>query len=150
MLQQRKELERKLQELEILEREFLSGMKNKTVKTSSLLVAPTISSVFEYIEKQKQKGDIPSEIRKDLIEKILNEKRCICGNIICEGTDAHDLILKWLNRTSDVTAQDAALNLWRFLSDIQNHFEDVESQIQNDLIAYSINHNDIFIHTGKD
>lgn len=149
LLDKRKRLEDTLQQLEQQAHEHLSGMKGHVVKAASLLVAPTIFGVFEHIEKQKQKGDIPSEIRKDLIEKILSEKRCICGNDICEGTDAHSRILNWLNRTTDVTTQDAALNLWRYLSDVQGHFGDDASQVENRLIAYGNIRNDILSTRSK-
>lgn len=118
-------------------------MRDLTAKASSLLVAPTVMRVFENIEQQKQKGEIPSEIRKDLIERILSEKRCICGNEICEGTESHARILEWKDRTSDVTIQDAALNLWRHLSDVQGRFGDDASQVENRLVVYGNIRNEI-------
>lgn len=136
LLERRKTLEQSLQGLEQQAKEHLSGMKDITSKAASLLVAPTVMSVFKHIEEQKQKGEIPSEIRKDLIERILAEKLCICGSEVSEGTDAHARIMEWRNRTSDVTIQDAALNLWRYLSDVQGHFGDDASQVENRLLAY--------------
>ena len=149
LLERRKTLEQIMQQLEQQATEQLSGMKSQTVKAARLLIAPTVFGVFEHIEKQKQKGDIPSEIRKDLIEKILSEERCICGNDVCEGTEAHARILAWLNRTADVTTQDAALSLWRDLSDMQSHLGDDASQIENCLIAYGNIRNDILSTRSK-
>lgn len=149
LLEKRKALEQKLQQLEQQANEHLSIMKNQPVKAASLLVAPTVFNVFEHIEKQKQKGDIPSEIRKDLIERILSEKRCICGNDILEGTDAHAQILQWLSRTTDVTIQDTALNVWRYLSDIKSHFGDDATHIENRLVAYSNIRHDILSTRAK-
>lgn len=142
-LEKRKALEQNLQGLEQQAKEHLAGMRDLTAKAASLLVAPTVMQVFENIEQQKQKGEIPSEIRKDLIEKILSEKRCICGSEICEGTESHARIVEWKNRTSDVTVQDAALNLWRYLSDVQGHFSDDASQVENRLVEYGNIRNDI-------
>lgn len=142
-LEKRKTLEQNLQGLEQQAKEHLAGMRDLTAKAASLLVAPTVMQVFESIEQQKQKGEIPSEIRKDLIEKILSEKRCICGSEICEGTESHARIVEWKNRTSDVTVQDAALNLWRYLSDVQGHFSDDASQVENRLVEYGNIRNDI-------
>lgn len=142
-LEKRKALELNLQGLEQQAKEHLAGMRDLTAKAASLLVAPTVMQVFESIEQQKQKGEIPSEIRKDLIEKILLEKRCICGSEICEGTESHARIMEWKHRTSDVTVQDAALNLWRYLSDVQGHFSDDASQVENRLVEYGNIRNDI-------
>jgi len=136
LLEKRKALEETLKEMEQQAKEQLSSMKSLTVKTASLLVAPTVVNVFKHIEQQKQKGEIPSEIRRDLIERILAEKRCICDRDICEGTTAHARILEWRDRTSDATIQDAALDLWRYLSDVQGHFGDDASQVENRLLEY--------------
>ena len=124
LLERRKSLEQELSELEQQAAEALSEMKNLVCKASALIVAPTVISVYEHIDHQKQKGEIPSEIRRDLIERILEEKLCICGSSVCEGSDAYTHIIEWLKRTSDVSTQDAALNLWRYSSEVRNHFSD--------------------------
>jgi len=143
LLDRRKHLEQDLQYLQQQSAEIITGMKSLTIKAASLLVSSTVNKIFTHIEKQKQKGEIPSEIRKDLIEKILLENRCICGNDVCKGTEAYDRILKWKDRTTDVTIQDSALNLWRFLSEINNHFEDDATQVEKSLVAYGNLRNDI-------
>jgi len=134
LLEKRRSLEKELQDLEQQRDEALNEMRNLVLKTTALIVAPTVINVFAHIEKQKQRGEIPSEIRRDLIERIITEQRCICGNEICEGTDAYSHIIAWLKRTSDVSTQDAALNLWRYLAEVRNHFSDdadlVEKQLQ--------------------
>jgi DNA sulfur modification protein DndD len=136
LVEKRKMIEQMLQNLEQQAKEQLSKMKDMAVKASALLVSSTIIKVFQHIDQQKQKGEIPSEIRKDLIERILSEHRCICGNEICEGIGSYDHIIEWKNRTSDTATQDSALNLWRFLSGIQGNFEDDVSQIENRLMTY--------------
>lgn len=136
LLERRKALEQELHDLEQQATEALTEMKNLVCKASALIVAPTVINVFEYIESQKQKGEIPSEIRRDLIERILEEKRCICGSAICEGSDAYSHIIEWLKRTSDVSTQDAALNLWRYLSEVRNHFSDDADLVEKRLQQY--------------
>ena len=136
LLDRRKSLERELKELEQQAAESLNEMKNLVCKASALIVAPTVINVFEHIEQQKQKGEIPSEIRRDLIERILNDKLCICGSEVCEGTEAYTHIIEWLKRTSDVSTQDAALNLWRYLSEARNHFSDDADLVEKRLQQY--------------
>lgn len=136
LLERRKSLEQELGELEQQATEALSEMKNIVCKASALIVAPTVINVYEHIDHQKQKGEIPSEIRRDLIEKILEEKLCICGSSVCEGSDAYTHIIEWLKRTSDVSTQDAALNLWRYLSEVRNHFSDDADLVEKKLQQY--------------
>lgn len=136
LLERRKSLEQELQGQERQAADALNEMRNLVCKASALIVAPTVINVFSHIESQKQKGEIPSEIRRDLIERILAEKRCICGSEICEGTDTYSHIIDWLKRTSDVSTQDAALNLWRYLSEVRNHFSDDADLVEKRLQQY--------------
>jgi DNA sulfur modification protein DndD len=136
LLESRKSLEFDLNDLERQANDGLAEMRNLVCKSAALIIAPTVITVFEHINEQKQTGEIPSEIRRDLIQRILSEKRCICGNDICEGTDAYTQIINWLKRTNDATTQDAALNLWRYLSEVRNHFSDDAEQIEKRLQQY--------------
>ncbi|EKD55839.1 MAG: hypothetical protein ACD_59C00024G0004 [uncultured bacterium] len=136
LLERRKSLERELNTLEQQAKDFLAEMRNQVCKAASLIVAPTVINVFEHIEHQKQKGEIPSEIRHDLIERIINEKRCICGNDICEGSESYNHIMDWLKRTKDIKTQDVALSLWRHLGDVRNHFGDDASIVERNLQQY--------------
>jgi len=136
LLERRKSLEQNLQELERQAADALSEMRNLVCKATALIMAPTVITVFDHIDSRKQKGELPSEIRRDLIERILMEKRCICGNEICEGSEAYSHIIDWLKRTSDVTTQDAALNLWRYMSEMRNHFSDDADLVEKRLQQY--------------
>jgi len=136
LLERRKSLEQELQGQERQAADALNEMRNLVCKASALIVAPTVINVFSHIESQKQKGEIPSEIRRDLIERILAEKKCICGSEICEGTETYSHIIDWLKRTSDVSTQDAALNLWRYLSEVRNHFSDDADLVEKRLQQY--------------
>ncbi len=136
LLEWRNRLELELGDWEQRRTNALNEMRNLVYKATALIVAPTMINVFEHIEQQKQKGEIPSEIRRDLIERILKEKRCICGNEICDGTEAHSQIIEWLGRTGDVTNQDVALNLWRHLSEIRNQFSEDSDMVLKHLTQY--------------
>lgn len=137
LLEKRKAYEQQLQALEQQASEAMRTMRNMVCKGAALIIAPTVINVFEYIDRQKRKGDIPSEIRRDLIQRILDEHRCICGNEICEGTNAYKNILEWYKRTSDAAVQDAALNLWRYLGEICHRFSDDEDLIKKHIIEHS-------------
>jgi DNA sulfur modification protein DndD len=136
LLEKRKSLEQELNDLEQQSAESLNEMRSLICRVTALIVAPTVIKVFEHINLQKQKGEIPSEIRRDLIERILMEKRCICGSEICDGSEAYSHIIDWLKRTSDVSTQDSALNLWRYLSDVRNHFSDDADLVEKRLQQY--------------
>lgn len=117
LVEKRRTLEQSLDDMERQRTNAQNEMRNIVCKTTSLIMAPTVINVFEHIDQQKRKGEIPSEIRSDLIERILDDDKCICGRCIIGDPEAHTHILEWQKRTSDATTQDAALNLWRHLSE---------------------------------
>ena len=136
LLDKRKLLEQELKDQEQQADDALKEMHNLVCKASALIVSPTIITVFEHIERQKQKGEIPSEIRRDLIERILSDDKCICGRSVLNDPVAHSHIIDWQKRTSDVATQDAALNLWRYLSEVRNHFGDDADLVEKRLQQY--------------
>jgi len=143
LLNARNQLELKAHELEEATKGLLSEMGPLTGKASSLFIKKTIERVFDHIDERKQKGEIPSEIRKDLIEKILSESKCICGRKICEGTAAFTQIILWKNRTKDVAIEDSMLELWRHLGSAKSRFEDIDMTVESILQKYAVNKNDL-------
>lgn len=136
LVEKRRTLEQNLDDMERQRTNAQNEMRNIVCKTTSLIMAPTVINVFEHIDQQKRKGEIPSEIRSDLIERILGDDKCICGRCIIGDSEAHTHILEWQKRTSDASTQDAALNLWRHLSEVRHHFSDDADMIEKRLLQY--------------
>jgi DNA sulfur modification protein DndD len=142
-------LENSLKSEEERAKNLLSEMKTKTGKASLLLVSNTIDSVFEAIDQKKQKGEIPSEIRKDLIERILFEKKCVCGRELLMGTEPFKEIINWKNKVTDVELDNSALEVWRYLSSIKSNNADIPGIIQTLLKSYGDCSNNIENHRQK-
>lgn len=143
LLEARSRAEAKEKDIDEQLKGFLGDMKNRTGKTSLVLMADTIEKVFSHIDQRKQKGEIPSEIRKDLIERILSDQRCICGREIIADTEPFRNIILWKDRTSEVVIEDFMLELWRHLSGIRSHFEDVTISAETLLQNYAVTKNEI-------
>jgi DNA sulfur modification protein DndD len=145
LLRERTEAEEKLGYQEEQSKNLLTEMKSRTGKASLLLVSEVVDSIFGAIDQKKQKGEIPSEIRKDFIDKVLRERRCICGRGILPGSEAFKEIILWKNKTCDVELESSALEIWRSLSGIRSHREDLSTAIDVYLQKYAICRNEISI-----
>ena len=121
----------------------LSEMKNRTGKLSLTLVADTVNDIFGHIDQRKKKGEIPSEIRKDLIERILSDRACICGREISPGSESYYKIIEWKNRANEVVIEDFMLELWRILSAVTNHYEDIVLGSETLLQRYAVLKNEM-------
>ena len=143
LLDARDNLEARENDLGNQAKSLLLDMGTRTGKASLLLVKKSINRVFDHVDQRKQNREIPSEIRKDLIERILSEKKCICGREISTESEAFSHIIRWKNRTTDVATEDSMLNLWRCLSNVKSHFGDVVMNIETILQRYALVKNDI-------
>jgi DNA sulfur modification protein DndD len=111
-------------------------MPKAICKTALLMIAPTIINAYELIDQKRQRGEIPSDIKRDLIERILKDRVCICGNKLGEDSDSEKHIMEWHKRTTETEIQEGVLNLWRYLSDIKSRFSDDASSIEKLLQDY--------------
>lgn len=144
LLKERKDAETQLKSQDEQAGNLLSEMRSRTAKASQLLISSTIDYVFDSIDQKKQRGEIPSEIRKDLIERILDiDHMCICDRPVLPGTPEQNALIRWKNKVSDVELQDSALEIWRALSSIKSHREDISGVLETLLQKYAVCINDI-------
>lgn len=137
LIEDREKQERILGDLKDDAKERLSDMKKFSAKMALQLIGSTLENVYQQIDDQKKRGDIPSEIRKDLVEKILKENWCcVCDRSVPPGSDAEKKVIEWLNKTTDVIVQESALDLWRYLSEVLSRFPDDGNQVENVLLSY--------------
>jgi DNA sulfur modification protein DndD len=100
-------------------------------------VAGTLRSVHSWLDSQIEKGNIPPDIRADLIEKILADGKCICGRCIEPGTNAHDCILEWKAKYGDQAVCDSAMELFRHLSSLVPRLDDQQDRAEVLLQKYA-------------
>ncbi len=137
LLSKRRQAEGDVRRLEQDADQVMNQMQTYVCKAAALMVADIVEEVFASLDEQKEKGEIPSEIRRDLIERIISEHRCICGNEVHEGTSEYESICHWLGKTSDMARDDAALDLWRFLAETRSHFEDDADIVKQRIVEHS-------------
>lgn len=130
LLQQREALESVEEETEKRLQETREEIKTHTGPMGFLLVEPTIRAVFTHIDTRKKRGEIPPEIRYDLIDKILSDGKCICGARINMHSEEHTRILEWKARSEDPGVLDSALELWRHLSSHINRLGDIRKNAE--------------------
>ena len=56
------------------------AMKVKLQESSSLLAFEATEQLREELESHRNKGELPPAIRKEFIEKLLHDQKCICGS----------------------------------------------------------------------
>jgi DNA sulfur modification protein DndD len=115
----------------------LAKMRGRTGPTATHLIAATVTKVYTYINERKNRGEIPPEIRSELIDRILSEGTCICGRQVTPGTTAHEHIQEWKNKSGGPGVGDSALELWRGLSIVTGRLEDMRQAADTSLHVFA-------------
>ncbi len=122
---------------------LLGEMKTYSSRAATLLLSKLINETLEYFNQQKKNGEIPPEIRNELIERILRDSRCICGRELREGTAAFECIQEWHKKTSDTGFKDIALQLWHELGVIHSNLGELGQNAESFLMRYGNVRNEI-------
>ena len=117
LLTRREELEKSRIVKDDEMRQMSIRMHEHPWKIAPALIKDTISSVIAEIDDLRNRGEVPSDIRRELIERILEEQTCICGNNIIQGSASYTKIQEWKERTIEHGVEDALLQLWRLLGE---------------------------------
>jgi DNA sulfur modification protein DndD len=113
LLKEREETQKKRNNI-LKEREDLLTELVSTNDDVGLILAEKIMTDAEkHIGRKIQNQEIPSQIRNTLVQKVLNERVCICNRKIEENTDAYNAILKWKNRIVDENIESGLINTYK-------------------------------------
>jgi len=105
----------------------LDKMKGQLGKTALLLVRKTVENVYLNIDNRKERGEIPSDIRRDFIDRLIEEERCICGAAISPESEEYRKIMSWLDRSTDKKTENSLLNLWKSLGEVRAKYDTIGS-----------------------
>lgn len=149
LARERNELDERRTRLRDECRDMLQSMREQVGPSAVLLASELVESAFAEVDKRRRAGEIPSALRKDLIEQIIEEKRCICRRDVVPGTDAFDAILEWKNRSVDEATENSAMELWRFLSGLTDRFDSVRAFLETSVQRYAELKNEAEVLSGR-
>ncbi|MCP9491207.1 MAG: AAA family ATPase [Solirubrobacteraceae bacterium MAG38_C4-C5] len=104
---EREELERDLEESEKSIRASRTSLSDHIARKGWLAFAAGLaqqtSAVFE---ERRERGEIPSDLKRQFVEDLLERGRCICGCELTPDTDPYSLVAEWRERAvhADVEA----------------------------------------------
>lgn len=129
---QRKDKEIQKKHLQEQKDSILDELRKFTSVISVLLARDILNEVFVEIDEKRSKGEVPSEIKKELIEKLLVEMTCICGRPIKLNSEEYEKIQAWNHKTSSQVYEQYVMELY---GDITRTIEHVENN-SNKLYDY--------------
>ena len=145
LIEQRMDLETQRGELEESLTIKRRQVADKLRETATFLCNTPIGAVYKDVEERRTRGEIPSKIRAELIESLIEDCKCICGRSIDthEGSPERKCLLEWLQRVGDSIRNDFALGLWKDLGGIRSKEDTIRSAARTALTDHSTTHNSL-------
>jgi len=87
------------------------------------------------VDELREKGELPVGIKRQFVSDLLNEKRCICGAELIEGTHPHHQVSTWMDKAGIVDVEETAIRMITQVDEIEKQvpefWEEVDRQQDN-------------------
>jgi DNA sulfur modification protein DndD len=101
--------EKKLRQTLLQTREHLK----KTVSTQGYLAFTQgmFSKLHTLMASFREQGELPSGVKQEFIEQLLEKRRCLCGSDLIPGEGLYQQVESWLNRAGKTEIEEGVIRL---------------------------------------
>ena len=72
------------------------------------LIGEPFAVTQKILEEKREKGEIPTYIKRQLVDDLLNIHTCICGRELIEGTEPFEMVKKWREKAGSIGLEGCA------------------------------------------
>ncbi len=83
-------------------------------------VMPAIEATAQDLDDLRERGEIPSEVSNQFVDKLLGQKSCICGRPLKKGTKEYASVEAYRSDAAENGVDQAAIRIISHLTSIQN------------------------------
>lgn len=94
---------------------------------------PAVEETGKMLQKKREKGEIPSDIKTHFVDDLLELEECICGRPLLEGTDSYEEVKGWRERAGSTEIEETAMSIVGRLSELGGDQEKLYSEIERHL-----------------
>ncbi|GHG32641.1 ABC transporter ATP-binding protein [Deinococcus indicus] len=94
------------------------------------LAMPAVTAALSILDETRARGEIPSNVRQQFVEDLLEQMRCVCGRPINEGTAEHAKLLALLRRSTDPTLENVVVDMAATLRSVGGQVERKQSDLR--------------------
>ncbi len=100
---------------------------------NNITAIPALNHFMQITETLEENKYIPSPFKKDFLEDLLKDKKCICGTEFTEDSDCYKELLKLFENTDEVTNLSDEVNILRgkVIKTIHNYPIDFKENLTN-------------------
>ena len=117
------DLEKEIETLEEERNRIHGEMVELTPALSVMLAKDLVGELIADLEEQRVRGEVPSEIKTELIDRLLHEMSCICGREINIGSEEYKSLLDWKQKSTTQVYEKHAMKLYGDLKTTASHIQ---------------------------
>ena len=100
------------------------------------IISDSFDEILKLFEDKRQKRELPRGIKKQFVQDLLSEHKCICGTHLHEGTKEYDLVASWMAKAGSEGVEESAITLAGYVKDFKtvkiNFTENLKSMRQKE------------------
>ena len=108
------------------------SLKKLLSSSSYLVFLPTIADRFlELLQTLRDRGQLSSGLKREFIEQLLEQQRCLCGETLTPNSDAYNKVKSWLNKVEIKNVEESAIRLETQVNKIESQSADFWQQLDH-------------------
>jgi len=132
--QERERLEEEVEDLSEESKAINREIADRISKAGYVpFAAPAVEETAKMLREKREKGEIPSEIKTQFVDDLLEMRECICGRELVPETEPYQNVEQWREAAGSSELEEAAMNIASRLTEIGEEEEQVYDDI-NELL----------------
>lgn len=83
----------------------------------------------QILEEKRERGELPTSIKRQLVDDLLQMHLCICGRRLIEGTESYNMVTKWRERAGSKGLEGSAA----VIASVLKEYPDKKQEFLRDL-----------------
>lgn len=145
-LEQTKAVQEKIEQSEAEYQDTKASIKGRNEEIRALVsrqaflsfTEPLVDTCKHLIEKAREKGEIPAQIKRQFVDDLLAAGKCICGTPLVEGQREFSRVASWRERAGDSEIEEKAIQvapqLLQFTDGRKAFFDQLDSNLNQHVI----------------
>lgn len=86
---------------------------NRAISTRgyTVLLSEATAEFRAIVDGLRERGELPTGIKRQFVGDLLNERHCICGAELIEGTHAHQQVQLWMDKAGSSDVEETAIRM---------------------------------------
>lgn len=82
-----------------------------STRSYTVLLSEATTEFRAIVDTLRERGELPTGIKRQFVGDLLNNRRCICGAELIEGTHAHALVQSWMDKAGSSDVEETAIRM---------------------------------------